>query len=75
MSFDWQDISVAVICLASALYVARAVWKSLARRSTTGCGTGCSKCASQDAKAMLQIDAPRAPGRNSAQDASPQRLV
>ena len=56
MTYDWQNIAVAAICLAAAGYVARAVWKSLAGRATTGCGTACGKCADSRPKPVLQIE-------------------
>lgn len=58
MNLGWQDIAVAAICLAAAIYVARVVWKSLAGRSSAGCGTACGKCSSSAPKAVMQIDSP-----------------
>ncbi len=59
MNLGWQDITVAAICVAAALYVARAVWTSLAGRASTGCGTSCGKCADSQPKPVLQIETPR----------------
>jgi len=56
MSFGWQDISVAAICLAAGLYVARAVWLSVAGRKSSGCGTNCGKCATTQPKPVQQIE-------------------
>jgi hypothetical protein len=61
MNLGWQDIVVAAICLAAALYVARVVWKSLAGRAA-GCGISCGKCASSPAKPVVQIEP--LPGRD-----------
>jgi hypothetical protein len=61
MTLGWQDITVAAICLAAALYVARVVWKSIAGRASGSCGTGCGKCASNQPKPVLQIESPREP--------------
>lgn len=58
MNLGWQDIAVAAICLAAALYVARAVWLTVAGRKSTGCGTSCGKCSSSEPKAVLQIESP-----------------
>jgi len=65
MSFGWQDISVAAICLAAGLYVARVVWKSLAGRASGGCGTGCGKGSTNQAKPVIQIETPPALNRES----------
>jgi len=59
MSFGWQDITVAAICLAAGLYVARVVWKSLAGRASAGCGTGCGKCSTGQPKPIMQIETPQ----------------
>lgn len=56
MTFGWQDIAVLAICLAAALYVARAVWKSLAGRASAGCGASCGKCSTSQAKPVQQIE-------------------
>ncbi len=41
---EFQLIAVWVIVAAAALYVMRALWKSL-RGSGKGCASGCGKCA------------------------------
>jgi hypothetical protein len=61
MTLGWQDIIVAAICLAAALYVARIVWKSIASRASSSCGTGCGKCSTNQPKPVLQIESPRQP--------------
>ncbi|MCI0359607.1 MAG: FeoB-associated Cys-rich membrane protein [Planctomycetaceae bacterium] len=70
MTLGWQDIAVAAICLAAALYVARAVWKSLVGRSSAGCGTGCGKCSSSQSKPVMQIESPSALSADSPSTAS-----
>jgi FeoB-associated Cys-rich membrane protein len=61
MSFGWQDIIVAAICVAAAAYVARAVWLSIAGRKSSGCGTTCGKCSATQPKPVLQIETPERP--------------
>jgi hypothetical protein len=44
MSFDWQNVVALAVVLASAAYVARHAWQSLATpRAVTGCGR-CTAC-------------------------------
>ena len=61
MTLGWQDIIVAAICLAAALYVARVVWRSIAGRASGSCGTCCGKCAANQPQPVLQIETPRQP--------------
>jgi hypothetical protein len=54
----WQDFAVTVICLAAAIYVARAAWRAIAGRKSAGCGASCGKCSTEQPKRVLSIEQP-----------------
>ena len=45
----WQELLIAAMLVAAAAYLGRRVWRSVAGRSTAGCGTGCQSCPSRQA--------------------------
>lgn len=56
----WQEVVVTVICLAAAIYVARAAWRAVAGRKSAGCGSACGKCPTDQPKRVLAIEPPPA---------------
>jgi hypothetical protein len=47
MTWGWQDVLTFAVVGAAAAYLARGAWRTLARRSAGGCGTGgCTGCPS-----------------------------
>jgi hypothetical protein len=44
MTWGWQDVVALTLVAVALAYLARRAWRTLARRPSGGCATGCGAC-------------------------------